>query len=100
MGGRAQHQRAKKRNYQRLRILTLNFYCGFPSTLLFYGHFDKQPPFTGWEEGLGATIPVIKDGKLYGRGGADDGYSTYGTMIAIKAVQEQNIPLPRCVMIT
>lgn len=49
---------------------------------------------------MGATIPVIRDGKLYGRGGADDGYSTYGTMIAIKAVQEQNIPLPRCVMIT
>jgi len=36
---------------------------------------------------MGPTIPVIKDGKLYGRGGADDGYSTYSTMIAIKALQ-------------
>lgn len=61
---------------------------------MFYGHYDKQPPFTGWEEGLGPNIPVIKNGKLYGRGGADDGYSTYGTMIAIKTVQSQNIPLP------
>lgn len=69
-------------------------------TLLFYGHFDKQPPFTGWDEDLGPCKPVIKDGKLYGRGGADDGYATYGTMLAIKAVQEQGIPLPRCVMIT
>lgn len=62
--------------------------------MLFYGHFDKQPPFTGWDEGLGATIPVIKDGKLYGRGGADDGYSTYGTMIAIKSCLEQGLPIP------
>jgi acetylornithine deacetylase/succinyl-diaminopimelate desuccinylase-like protein len=42
---------------------------------------------TGWNEGMGATIPVVKDGKLYGRGGADDGYSTYSTMLAIKALQ-------------
>lgn len=58
-----------------------------PFTLFFYGHYDKQPPFTGWMEGLGPTIPKIIDGKLYGRGGADDGYSTYSTMLAIKALQ-------------
>lgn len=51
-------------------------------------------------EGLGATTPVIRDGKLYGRGGADDGYSTYSTMLSIKALQEQGVKLPRCVMIT
>ena len=49
---------------------------------------------------MGALIPVIKDGKLYGRGGADDGYATYSTMIAIKSLQEQGIAIPRCVMIT
>jgi hypothetical protein len=49
---------------------------------------------TGWNEGMGATIPVVKDGKLYGRGGADDGYSTYSTMLAIKSLQQQNIPTP------
>jgi acetylornithine deacetylase/succinyl-diaminopimelate desuccinylase-like protein len=59
--------------------------------LFFYGHFDKQPPMIGWTEGYGATIPVIKNGKLYGRGGADDGYSTYSTILALKALQEQNI---------
>ena len=51
-------------------------------------------------EGLSATEPKVIDGKLYGRGGADDGYATYSTMLALKALQEQKIPLPRCVMIT
>ena len=51
-------------------------------------------------EGLGPTQPKIIDGKLYGRGGADDGYSTFSTMLALKALQEQGIKLPRCVMIT
>lgn len=43
---------------------------------------------------------MIREGKLYGRGGADDGYATYSTMIAIKALKGQGIPVPRCVMIT
>lgn len=68
--------------------------------MFFYGHYDKQPPFTGWMEGLSATDPKIIDGKMYGRGGADDGYATYSTMLALKALQEQKVPLPRCVMIT
>jgi acetylornithine deacetylase/succinyl-diaminopimelate desuccinylase-like protein len=42
-------------------------------TVLLYGHLDKQPEFTGWSEGLGPWTPVIRDGRLYGRGGADDG---------------------------
>jgi acetylornithine deacetylase/succinyl-diaminopimelate desuccinylase-like protein len=54
----------------------------------------------GWMEGIGATNPKIINGKLYGRGGADDGYATFSTLLAIKALQEQGILLPRCVMIT
>jgi acetylornithine deacetylase/succinyl-diaminopimelate desuccinylase-like protein len=68
--------------------------------LFFYGHYDKQPPFSGWNEGIGPCKPAIIDDKLYGRGGADDGYSTYGTLIAIKALKKQGIKIPRCVMIT
>ena len=34
-----------------------------------YGHFDKQPHMEGWEAGLSPIHPVIRDGKLYGRGG-------------------------------
>src|SRR5512147_1016695 len=43
-------------------------------TVLMYGHLDKQPEMTGWSEGKGPWIPVIEGDKLYGRGGADDGY--------------------------
>ena len=71
-----------------------------PYTVFYYGHFDKQPPMDGWNEGMGALIPVIKNGKLYGRGGADDGYSTYGTFLSILACQQQGLKIPRCVMVT
>lgn len=64
-----------------------------------YGHFDKQPHFTGWAEGLGPTTPVIKGDRLYGRGGADDGYAIYACIAGIKAVQAQNRPHARIVII-
>jgi acetylornithine deacetylase/succinyl-diaminopimelate desuccinylase-like protein len=66
---------------------------------LLYGHFDKQPHFEGWAEGLGPTKPVIKDGWLYGRGGADDGYSIFSAVTAIKSIQSQGQPHGRIVII-
>lgn len=60
------------------------------STILMYGHLDKQPAMVGWENGLGPWTPVIRDGKLYGRGGADDGYAVFAAVSAVRAVQEQN----------
>lgn len=68
-------------------------------TVLMYGHFDKQPAYTGWSDGLGPTTPVIKDGKLYGRGSTDDGYALFGIITAIKTCQRINLPLPRIVII-
>lgn len=70
-----------------------------PGTVLLYGHLDKQPHMSGWEEGLGPTTPVIRDGKLYGRGGADDGYAAFACIGAIKALQEQNAEHARLVVI-
>ncbi len=67
-------------------------------TVLLYGHMDKQPHLEGWEEGLGPITPVIKDGKLYGRGGADDGYSAFAAILSVKACQVQKIDHPRCVI--
>lgn len=69
-----------------------------PGNALLYGHYDKQPEFTGWREGLAPWKPVIRDGRLYGRGGADDGYAMFGSLTAIAALQSQGIPHPRCVV--
>ncbi len=55
-------------------------------TVLLYGHLDKQPEFTGWRDGLGPWTPVLDGDRLYGRGGADDGYSAFAALSAIEAV--------------
>jgi acetylornithine deacetylase/succinyl-diaminopimelate desuccinylase-like protein len=68
-------------------------------TVLLYGHFDKQPEISGWDDGLGPWTPVLKDGKLYGRGGADDGYSIFAALTAINALQQENLTHDRCVII-
>lgn len=68
-------------------------------TILLYGHLDKQPEMVGWDEDKGPWKPVIDDNKLYGRGGADDGYALFASVTAIKALQEHNEPHPRCVVI-
>jgi len=67
--------------------------------VLLYGHYDKQPEMVGWAEDLDPWKPVIKDGKLYGRGGADDGYALFGSLTAIRALQEQGIPHAHCVVL-
>jgi acetylornithine deacetylase/succinyl-diaminopimelate desuccinylase-like protein len=67
--------------------------------VLLYGHYDKQPEFTGWAQHLSPWTPVREDGRLYGRGGADDGYAVFGSLTAIRALQEQGIPHARCVVL-
>ncbi|MDJ0749798.1 MAG: M20 family metallopeptidase [Woeseiaceae bacterium] len=67
--------------------------------VLLYGHYDKQPEFSGWDDDLDPWTPVIRDGKLYGRGGADDGYAVFGSLTAVRALQEQGIPHAHCVVI-
>jgi len=66
-------------------------------TVLMYGHLDKQPEFTGWRSDLGPWTPKYQDGKLYGRGGADDGYAVYASIAAVQALKAQNVPHPRIV---
>jgi acetylornithine deacetylase/succinyl-diaminopimelate desuccinylase-like protein len=70
-----------------------------PGSVLLYGHLDKQPEFTGWLPGLGPWEPAIRDGKLYGRGGADDGYAVFSSLTAIAALKAQKVPLARCVLL-
>ena len=70
-----------------------------PGCTLLYGHLDKQPEFTGWLPGLGPWEPVLRDGKLYGRGAADDGYAVFSSITAIAALKQQQVRLPRCVVL-
>ena len=66
-------------------------------TVLMYGHLDKQPEFNGWRSDLGPWTPKFEDGKLYGRGGADDGYAVFASIAAVQALKNQNVPHPRIV---
>ena len=67
--------------------------------VLLYGHLDKQPEMTGWSAGLGPWEPVIRGDKLYGRGGADDGYAMFGAISAILALRDAGLPHARCVIL-
>ena len=49
-------------------------------TVLLYGHLDKQPEMSGWRDGFGPWDPILEEGRLYGRGGADDGYSAFAAV--------------------
>jgi acetylornithine deacetylase/succinyl-diaminopimelate desuccinylase-like protein len=66
-------------------------------TVLMYGHLDKQPEFSGWRSDLGPWTPAYQDGKLYGRGGADDGYAAYAAIAAIQALKTQKVAHPRII---
>lgn len=69
------------------------------NTILLYGHLDKQPEMTGWNTDLHPWKPVLRGDKLYGRGAADDGYAAFASLAAIKSLQEQGTPYPRCVIL-
>jgi acetylornithine deacetylase/succinyl-diaminopimelate desuccinylase-like protein len=67
-------------------------------TILMYGHLDKQPEMTGWREDLGPWTPKYEDGRLYGRGGADDGYALFASVCSLLALAEQGTPRARVVL--
>ena len=68
-------------------------------TVLLYGHLDKQPEMVGWADGYGPWLPRIDGDKLYGRGGADDGYAMFGALTALAALHDQGVPHARCVVV-
>ncbi|HUL46428.1 MAG TPA: M20/M25/M40 family metallo-hydrolase [Steroidobacteraceae bacterium] len=88
-----------RRQPGRTPLLLIDIPGELPGCALLYGHLDKQPEFTGWLPGLGPWEPVIRDGKLYGRGAADDGYAVFSSLTAIAALKEQQVRLPRCVVL-
>jgi len=68
-------------------------------TVLLYGHLDKQPEMTGWRDGLAPWKPVLDGDKLYGRGGADDGYAIFASLTALVALERERIPHARAVVL-
>ena len=68
-------------------------------TVLLYGHLDKQPEMEGWRDDLGPWTPVMEGDRLYGRGGADDGYSAFASLTAIEAVHAAGLSHARCVVL-
>ncbi|MGH8298108.1 MAG: M20/M25/M40 family metallo-hydrolase [Steroidobacteraceae bacterium] len=83
----------------RTPVLLIDVPGELPGSVLLYGHLDKQPEFTGWLPGLGPWTPVLRDGKLYGRGAADDGYAVFSSLTAVAALKAQRVALPRCVLL-
>lgn len=69
------------------------------STALIYGHLDKQPAMDGWTNGRSAWSPRLEGDRLYGRGGADDGYALFSAVAAIKALHEHGGERPRCLIL-
>ena len=68
-------------------------------TVLLYGHLDKQPEMVGWSEGLGPWSPVRRGDRLYGRGGADDGYAAFASVLALECLARAGVPQARCVVL-
>jgi acetylornithine deacetylase/succinyl-diaminopimelate desuccinylase-like protein len=67
--------------------------------VVLYGHLDKQPPLGEWSEGLGPWSPVRRGDRLYARGVADDGYSTFSALLALESLAKNNVPHGRCVVL-
>jgi len=88
-----------KRENGRTPLLLVNVPGTQPGRILMYGHLDKQPEMEGWRDNLGPWKPVIEDDKLYGRGGADDGYALFASVCALNALQEQGIDHPNVVIL-
>ena len=88
-----------KKSPGRTPLLLLDIPGTKEGNILMYGHLDKQPEMEGWKDDLGPWKPVIKDEKLYGRGGADDGYALFASIASINALKEQKIDHPRILVL-
>jgi acetylornithine deacetylase/succinyl-diaminopimelate desuccinylase-like protein len=83
----------------RTPVILMEVPSSLDDTVLLYGHLDKQPEMTGWAAHRGPWQPVIENERLYGRGGADDGYAAYASLAAIRALQAEGVAHPRYVLL-
>lgn len=80
-------------------VVTVEATAPVEGTVVLYGHLDKQPPLGDWSEGLGAFTPVRRGDRLYARGVADDGYSTFAALLALETMESQGMTHGRCVVL-
>lgn len=69
------------------------------ATVILYGHLDKQPPLGDWSDGLAPYTPIRRGDRLYARGVADDGYSTFAALLALEELESNAVPHSRCVVL-
>ena len=62
-------------------------------TVLIYGHYDVQPVKESEWDNLPFT-PIIKDGKIYGRGASDDKSGVITSICAVEAILKTEGKLP------
>lgn len=67
-------------------------------TVLCCGHIDKHPSGDAWSHGASGYEPVVRDGKLYGRGSVDGGFAPHCFITAIATLAKLDVPRPRCVL--
>lgn len=65
-----------------------------PRQLDILAHLDVVPAGEGWEV-TEPFKPVVKDGRLYGRGTADDKGPAVAALYAMRAIKELGIPLKK-----
>jgi hypothetical protein len=80
-------------------VVTIDATSPGNATAVLYGHLDKQPPLGDWSPGLEPYRPVRRGDRLFARGVADDGYSTFSALLAVENMEANNIPHSRIVVL-
>lgn len=75
-------------------LIVAEFPGASPRTLLFYNHYDVQPPEPLDEWTTPPFQPTIREGKLYGRGVADNKGDLISRLSAVKTLQHVHGQLP------
>ena len=80
-----------------------NYVCtadlnGSPTELDILAHLDVVPVSDGWTV-TAPFAPLEKDGRLYGRGAADDKGPAVAALYAVKAVKDLGVPLSKNVRV-
>lgn len=65
-----------------------------PTELDILAHLDVVPAGAGWTV-TDPFVPVIRDGRLYGRGASDDKGPAVAALYAMKAVKDLEIPITK-----